>query len=132
MSVEFRLPAQVQPQLWINENATDIGLPIHFDAHDALLSLNAKDFSRAATEILKGRGHDYDDIALAAGVIDGWLAGHTDATFRVEIDEYDFRDWLESIDLSEVEATSMNDVTLEEIKTCLKAKSEKVLQNPAP
>jgi hypothetical protein len=111
-----RLPAAVQPQIWVNDNAVDSGSSIAFDAHDAMLGTRAANFRRMAEEILRGIGHDYDDLALDAGVIGAWLNGSEHATFYVTVDEHDFRDWLEALDITEEEALEMNDELLQQIR----------------
>jgi len=106
-----KLPATVQPQIWVRDNAQDAGNLIEFDAHDAMLGLSTPDFSRTAREILAGR-HDFDDLALNSGVVDAWIRGHKDATFLVTVEADDFRDWLKTIGIDEGKATSMDEVTL--------------------
>lgn len=113
---EFRLPARVQPQLWLNNNAVDAGASIDFDAHDAMLALRAPHFSKVAAEILGNRGHDYDDLALNSGVIDKWLEGSREATFYVDVEDYDFAVWLESIGLTEDEAFNMTEELIETVR----------------
>lgn len=130
MADEFRLHAKVQPQLWVRDMATDAGPTINFDAHDAMLSLNAAVFARVADEVLNRRGHDYDDVALNAGVIDDWLAGSKEATFYADIDKDDFSDWLDSIELSEEEAVDMDDATLQDLKARLNANTLEVSESP--
>jgi hypothetical protein len=109
-----RLPATVQPQIWVNNNAVDSGGSIAFDAHDAMLGARAANFSRMAEEILRGIGHDYDDLALDAGVID--VAGSEHGTFYVTVDEHDFREWLAALDITEEEALEMTDELLQQIR----------------
>jgi hypothetical protein len=113
---EFRLPARVQPQLWVNDNAVDAGSSIRFDAHDVVIGLSADLFARVASEILVHNGHDYDEVALNAGVIDGWLAGNREATFYVDVEDYDFTDWLETIGLTSDQALDMTDELLAEVR----------------
>ncbi len=117
---DFRLPARVQPQIWVNDNAIDTGSSIRFDAHDAMLGLSARGFARVAGEILVRRGHDYDDLALNSNVIDAWLAGNCEATFYVDIEDYDFTDWLETIGLTGDQALDMTDELLSDVRDRLK------------
>ncbi len=112
----FRLLARVQPQLWINDNALDTGPSIEFDGHDAMLGLSAELFSRYSKGILNNAGHDYDEIALNSGVIDEWLTSNNEATFRMDVEEYDFADWLQSIGLTDLQAIRMTDEVLTEVR----------------
>lgn len=116
MSQQFSLSATVWPQIWVRDTATDAGSPIKFDAHAAMLELDAKTFARAADEIIYSRGHDYDEVALKAGVIDKWLAGSEEATFYVDIDGDEYLDWLESLNLTEEEALSMDAAGMQALK----------------
>lgn len=127
MTQEFKLPATVWPQMWVNDNAVDADSPIKFDAHDSMLELNAVTFNRTAQEVLDGRGLNYDDVALKAGVIDEWLSGGKNATFYVDIDAEDFREWLEFIGLTEDEAVAMDDAAIEDVRARTKANADRDL-----
>jgi hypothetical protein len=113
---DFRLPARVQPQLWVNDNAMDTGPSIEFDAHDAMLGLDARYFARVSEEILNERGHDYDDLALNSGVIDEWLADNREGTFYVDVEDYAFAEWLQTIGVTELQAIRMTDELLSEVR----------------
>lgn len=114
--MRFKLPARVQPQLWINDGAIDTGALIKFDAHQALLELDAATFRRAAGEIFRG-GHDYDEIAIGAGIVDAWLKGSLENTICVTIDADDFGHWLHAVGLTDVDALVMSDDRLLELRT---------------
>lgn len=118
--IDFRLPARVQPQLWVNDNAIDTGSSIDFDAHDAMLGLSARHFARVSEEILNQRGHDYDDLALNSGVIDEWLEDNKEGTFLVDVEEYAFAEWLQTIGVTELQAIRMTDELLTEVQERLK------------
>jgi hypothetical protein len=128
---EFKLPALMWPQIWRNDYAVDADSPIKFDAHDSMLELSAFAFSRTAQEVLSGRGHDYDDIALKAGVIDDWLSGRNNATFYVDIDAEEFRQWLEYVGLTEDEAVAMDEAAIEELRARVQAPNNSVPGCPA-
>lgn len=130
MTQEFKLPATVWPQIWQNDNAVDADSPIKFDAHDSMLELSAFTFNRTAQEVLSGRGHDYDDVALKAGVIDEWLSGSENATFYVDIDAEEFREWLEYVGLTEDEAVAMDDAAIEELRARAQATNTSVPGGP--
>lgn len=130
MTQEFKLPATVWPQIWKNDNAVDADSPINFDAHDSMLKLNASTFNRTAQVVLSGRGHDYDDVALKAGVIDQWLSGSKNATFYVDVDTEDFRKWLEFVGLTEDEAVAMDDAAIEDLRTRMKSDTPRASESP--
>ena len=115
MSEQHRLPARVQPQVWVNDNAVDAGASISFDAHEAMLALRPQEFSRAAEQIL-GVGHDYDELALKSGVIDQWLGGGKDNTFVVSVEDHDFEEWLEGVGLSREQALEMDEDMIEALR----------------
>lgn len=110
--------------MWIDDRATDAGAPIFFDAHDAMLDMSAEEFSNVSREILNGRGHDYDEVALKAGVVDRWLSGSDNATFLVDINADQFAAWLDSIGLSPTAAISMTKDQIDVLKTSILAQSE--------
>lgn len=112
----FELPASVQPQVWVDDHAIDSGEAIHFDAQLAMINLRASLFARYADEILNDRGHDYDDLAINAGVIQEWLDENDEATFLVTVDKQDFVHWLESVGVTELEAVRMTAERLEELR----------------
>ncbi|NTF23589.1 hypothetical protein G6L37_35030 [Agrobacterium rubi] len=110
------LPAIVQPQIWVNDQATDSGNSIAFDAQSAMLALSARMFRHVSQQILNDLGHDYDDLALNSNVIDEWLADNREATFLVTVDEQDFHEWLEAVGLNAEDALSMTDEGLQELR----------------
>ena len=109
-----KLPARVQPQLWVNDYAIDEGSSISFDAHEKMLALDPVTFSRVAGEIFRG-GHDIDQLVIAAGVVDSWLHG-TNATFCATIDVDDFDRWLELVGLTRLDAMVVTEGRLNEIR----------------
>lgn len=114
---DFRLPARVQPQLWVNDNPMDSGSSIDFDAAPQMLKLTARHFAAIAGEIIIDNGHDYDDLAIDEGVVDEWLAKNSEATILVSIDSDDFIDWLERIGLTENEGLTMTEERLEKVRS---------------
>ena len=120
MDAESRLPARAQPQVWDNDNAIDVGDAVEFDAHDALLRMDARRFSATAREILRA-GSDIDDLVIESGAIQSWLNGNPQAerTFRAEIDPEDFRAWLFSAGLEEDEAVKLDEEAMEGLKARL-------------
>ena len=117
---DYSLPARVQPQLWINDNAVDTGASIDFDAAAPLVGLRANQFSRAAQEILADR-HDYDDLAIDAGVVEDWLSKNEEGTICVTVERYDFEEWLEKVGLTAEEAVEMTDERLAELRAVVLA-----------
>lgn len=115
MSEMFRLPARVQPQVWVRNNAVDAGDSIPFDAHSAMLGLDSPAFRRVSEQIL-GTGHDYDELALASGAIRAWVGGGKDNTFVVTVDDGDFVEWLEAVGLTGEEARQMDDGALSSLR----------------
>jgi hypothetical protein len=115
---DFALPARVQPQLWVNDNAMNSGPSIKFDASRQMLKLNALQFRSIAEEILIDNGHDYEDLALNAGIadIDEWLAKNAEGTILVTIEDYDFTDWLKRLGVTEQKGFSMTEELLETIR----------------
>jgi hypothetical protein len=113
---EFRLEARVQPQIWVNDHAIDSGSSIAFDAAPQMLKLSARQFAAIAEEIIIDNGHDYDELALDAGIVDDWLASNTEATILVTIDSDDLIDWLERIGLTENEGLAMTDELLAKVR----------------
>lgn len=115
---DFELPARVQLQLWVNDNAMDTGPSIEFDASSAMLNLRASQFRSVAEEILMDRGHDYDDLALNAGIaeVDEFLAKNAEGTILATVEAHDFAEWLEKLGLTENEGLSMTDDLLETVR----------------
>lgn len=108
MTSSHRLPATVQRQLWVDDNATDIGDIIHFDAEEALIKGDFRLFNKTVKEIMNG-GHDFDDVTIAAGIqeLDDWLKAPVESTFRTVIEKEDFLEWFSDLGFSEEEALSM-------------------------
>lgn len=108
MASDARLPARVQPQVWVNDQAVDVGASIPFDAHDAAVGLSFKAFRRMAEQVF-GYGHDYDELAIDSGVIAQWLSAGKDNTFVVIVEEEDLDDWLASVGLDREAALAIDD-----------------------
>ena len=123
MEEGFRLPARFQPQVWIKDVANSVGESTGFDAQEALLAQRAPVFRRIAQEILRG-GHDYDELAIDAGVTGDWLKPESDRTLHVDVDEDDFRAWLEAAGLSEEEAFSMEEDRLSVLRDRLQGAAQ--------
>lgn len=111
-----RLPARVQPQIWVKNNAVDAGEVIRFDAHDQMLALDPGTFSEIAADILGG-GHNYDELVIGAGLVDGWLSGSDQATFLATVDAEDFEEWLLNLGLNREAASAVTEAQLIEIRT---------------
>lgn len=123
---EARLPASVQPQVWVNDRAMDVGAEVAFDAHAAMAALPAAVFRRVAQQVF-GHGHDYDELALESGVVSEWLSGGRDNTFCVLVDESDFEEWLESVGLDRQAALVIDDDGMK----ALQARTEAAPKLPA-
>jgi hypothetical protein len=107
MSAEIALPGRVTFQFWEGNKAVDVDerpyLPMEFDAHKQMHELSPTRFSVISKQILhsKGHHHDYDELAFGVDEVNNWLAADKENTIFVEIDEDDFRQWLQAVGLSD-------------------------------
>lgn len=103
-----KLPARVQRQIWINGSATDSGVAIPFDAHEVMLGLEAAAFRKVANSVFDG-GHDYNELAIGAGILPTWLDGSADRSILVTVSSVDFETWLAELGIVPEDALLMQE-----------------------
>jgi hypothetical protein len=104
----FRLPATAQHQVWLEGKLVDVGSPVAFDAHDAMIGLHTEQFSRVAREISSG-GRNCRELALASPETQKWWSSSIDNAYAVAVDPFHFEDWLDSVGLTMEEAVNIDD-----------------------
>lgn len=99
---------RVQPQVWVNDRATDAGAPFVGDVQDILLAMDADEFRQTAQEIFAGRG-DLEALVTKSGLAETWLTGVRDRTYHATVQDFQFEDWLEHLGLDRDRALEMTD-----------------------
>jgi hypothetical protein len=107
----FRLPATAQHQVWLEGKLVDVGSPVAFDAHDAMIGLHTEQFGRIAGEISSG-GKNCRELALASPETQKWWFSSIDNAYAVTVNPFDFEDWLDSVGLTMEEAVNIDDGAL--------------------
>lgn len=98
----------VQPQVWVNDRATDAGAPFVGDVQEILLAMDADEFRQTAQEIFAGRG-DLEALVTKSGLAETWLTGVRDRTYHASVHDFQFEDWLEHLGLDRDRALEMTD-----------------------
>lgn len=112
----------VQPQVWVNDRATDAGAPFVGDVREVLLSMEAHEFRQTAQEIFAGRG-DLEALVMKSGLAASWLTGARDRTYHAGVFDGDFEEWLESRGFDRDRAVQMTDGDMDALRAATAARA---------
>lgn len=108
MSDDLRLPATAQNQVWDRGRLVDVGEPLVFDAHNAMIGLNPKQFSSVSREITSGGSGGLSVLSLASPETQKWWFSSPDHAYSISVDPFDFAEWLDTVGLTVDEAIAMD------------------------